>query len=73
MKKINTLEYATGFLMGLFLASFLEAAAFFVYTLITRKFGLQPAFLPWWFFIPLPILAGLVMGRIIASLHLEDY
>jgi len=73
MKKLNPIEYLTGFLMGSFLGIFGDCL--FLILLRFLRIWLEQAKLeiPWWMLIPLPLLFGLGMGKAIADLHLEDY
>jgi len=73
MKKLNLLEFLTGFLMGAFAAAVLEGCLVIFFNLLARWSGWAPFQPAWWMFLPLPLLSGLMMGRAIASLHLEDY
>ena len=73
MKKFNSIEYATGFLMGLFLGVFFESGFIAIYNLFCVWFGWLRWNLNWWMLIPAPLVLGLIMGKAIASLHLEDY
>lgn len=74
MKKLNPLEFQTGFLMGAFFGFSIEAIILFIY-----NFGLSNLFdwpklnLSWWWYLPFPLISGIFWGRAIASLHLEDY
>ena len=73
MKKLNSIELLTGFLMGLFLGFCIEGVFVFIFSLLSTWFGwarLEPA---WWMMIPIPLVLGAVMAKAIASLHLEDY
>lgn len=74
MKKLNPIEYLTGFLMGFFFGFFLDSVLFFLFKKINTESGEAP--FPWWLIfvlVLLPVLCGMIMGRAIASLHLEDY
>jgi len=73
MKKLNSIELLTGFMMGLFLGFCIEGVLVLIYNMISVWFGwarLEPA---WWMMIPIPFVLGVVMAKAIASLHLEDY
>lgn len=73
-KKLNPLEFQTGFLMGIVLGVISEGAFIFIYNAILRKlFEWQQLNLTFWYLIPVPIIFGIVMGFTIANLHLEDY
>lgn len=73
MNPARSIEYLTGFLMGLFFSATIEGALIFLYNLLARWFGWQSLILPWWAWIPLPLVCGLFMAKAIADLHLEDY
>ena len=73
MKKLNPLEYQTGFLMGFVFGFFLEGLLLIVYNLACGWFGWTRLNVAWWMLIPVPLVCGLVMGKAIAGLHLEDY
>lgn len=69
----RSVEYLTGFLMGVFLGFGLEAGLVVVYNLCIGWFGLARFQPPWWLMIPFPLLLGVGMSKTIADLHLEDY
>jgi hypothetical protein len=71
-KKLNPIEFLTGFLMGAFMGICLDLG-FSAYNLLCAWLGWAKISVTWWMLIPLPLVLGLVMGRAIASLHLEDY
>ena len=74
MKKLNPLEFRTGFLMGSVFGFLLVTAFLSLYNqLLCVWFDWQPLIVEWWFLIPVPLLFGLLMGNAIANLHLEDY
>jgi len=74
MKKLNPLEFQTGFLMGACFGFLLEMVLLFFYNrYLCVWFNWQHLNVEWWFLIPVPILFGLMMGNAIANLHLEDY
>jgi hypothetical protein len=73
MKKYNTLELLTGFLMGLVAGVLIEWALIYFYNLFCRWKGCSLLIAEWWMLIPFPLIAGIFMARAIASLHLEDY
>lgn len=73
MKKQNPIEYLTGFLMGGFLGFFIEGAIVIMYNLLCTWLGWARLNLAWWMLVPVPLVFGLVMGKAVASLHLEDY
>ena len=73
MKKINSIEFATGFFMGVFLGICIEGVFIMIYNLLCTWLGWKSINLVWWMWIPLPIVSGLIMGKTIASFHLEDY
>jgi len=72
-KEFNPIELATGFLMGLFVGSVLELVLVLLYHLFCRIMNAEVFFINWWMYLPIPLAAGAIMARAIASLHLEDY
>ena len=73
MKKYNTLELLTGFLMGSIAGVLIEWAIIYSYNLVCRFRGSSVFVADWWMLIPIPVISGIIMARAIASLHLEDY
>lgn len=74
MKRLNPLEFQTGFLMGAIFGLVLEIALIFIYNHLIRNWlGWNVLDLAWWFLIPIPLIFGIIMGFNIANLHLEDY
>jgi hypothetical protein len=73
MKKYNTLELLTGFLMGSIAGVLIEWAIIYSYNLVCRLRGSSVFVADWWMLIPIPVISGIIMARAIASLHLEDY
>lgn len=73
MKKYNSIELLTGFLMGSFAGIMIELAAINLYYLFSRWRGTSFYAVDWWMFIPFPLISGIMMARAIASMHLEDY
>jgi hypothetical protein len=76
MRKLNTLEYLTGFLMGIFIGASLESILFFLFNKIYVMIFETPFAYSGWMIIllvPFPLISGMIMGKAIASLHLEDY
>jgi len=74
LKKLNPLEFQTGCLMGAFFGFILEMVLVIFYNrLLCDWFGWNQLNINWWFLIPIPVLFGLLTGKAIASLHLEDY
>lgn len=73
MSPSRSIEYLTGFLMGSFLGFGLEFSFAILYNLLAGWFGWAPLRPAWWMMIPLPLVAGLIMSKAIADLHLEDY
>jgi len=73
MKKYNTLELLTGFLMGSVAGVLIEWALIYFYNLVCRWRGFSLLTAEWWMLIPFPLIVGLIMAQAIASLHLEDY
>ena len=72
MNPQRSIEYLTGFIMGLFFGFGLDGVIAVVIRLINNL--RQTNFhLAWWWLIPLPLLCGLFMSKAIADLHLEDY
>jgi hypothetical protein len=74
MKKTELLEYLTGFLMGATLGFMITGVVLGIYNL-TCRWWLDCGYLPmtWWNAIPLPLILGFSMARIIANLKLGDY
>jgi hypothetical protein len=76
MKKLNPIEYLTGFLMGFFFVAFIEIIFLVIFRMLWNLFGWNRPVPAWWMLILLiaiPLLSGLNMGKTIASMHLEDY
>jgi hypothetical protein len=73
MKKYNSLELLTGFLMGLFAGAILEWAIIYLYNLFCRWRGCSLLIAEWWMLIPFPMIIGILMAEAIAGFHLEDY
>jgi hypothetical protein len=76
MKRLDPLQYLTGFLMGVFFGIFAELSLLipcgFVYTWLGRP----SVGLAWWMpmlLIPIPLASGMITGKAIARMHLEDY
>jgi hypothetical protein len=69
----RSIEYLTGFLMGVSLGFSLEVGLVSAYNLLANWLGWVLLQLTWWMLIPLPLLVGFVVSKAIASLHLEDY
>jgi hypothetical protein len=73
MKKTSSIEYVTGFLMGIFFGFFIESVLIMAYNLLSTWQGWVRIAPVWWMLMPVPFVIGLIMGKTIASLHLEDY
>ncbi len=73
MKKYNSLELFTGFLMGAFAGGVIELILIFIYNLLCRWRGSSLFIAEWWMLIPFPFISGILMAKAIAGLHLEDY
>jgi hypothetical protein len=73
MKKYNSIELLTGFLMGTFAGAVIELILLVLYNLLCRWRGVSIYKVDWWMLIPLPLFFGISMAKAIASLHLEDY
>jgi hypothetical protein len=74
MKKLNPIEFQTGFLMGIVLGVISEGAFIFIYNgILSKLFEWPPIDLSFWYLIPVPLIFGIAMGFTIANLHLEDY
>jgi hypothetical protein len=73
MQNTTTLEYMTGFLMGIFLGIGLTAIILVIYNLFCSWRGCALIGFTWWNAIPLPLLLGISMAKIIAGLKLGDY
>lgn len=72
-RKYNRLELATGFLMGSLPAFFLEVAFLRAYNAVCSWSECGIIEFDWWMLLPFPLIIGVVMAIMIASLHLEDY
>ena len=59
--------------MGAFLGIFLETALAAIFNLGGLWLGWERLQLDWWMLVPVPLLFGIIMGKAIAGLHLEDY
>ena len=76
MRKLNKLEYMTGFLMGIFMGAGLESVLLILINLVYSLVSETPFIYSRWMIIlaiPFPLVFGMAMGKAIASLHLEDY
>jgi ABC-type amino acid transport system permease subunit len=76
MKELNALEYLTGFLMGIIFGVSLESVLFFLFNRVYNLISGTRVGFSWWMIILLvsfPLVSGMMMGKAIASLHLEDY
>jgi hypothetical protein len=72
MNPQRSIEYLTGFIMGVFIGLGLDLVIYLGVILIKRLCGYQIS-VSWWMLIPLPLLIGAFMSKAIADLHLEDY
>lgn len=72
MNPQRSIEYLTGFFMGLFIGLGLDGLLMLVIRLL-NWLSIAKIHLAWWWLIPLPLLSGLIMSKAIADLHLEDY
>jgi len=76
MKILDPIQYLTGFIMGVFFGFFTEGILLILFGLFYRWFGRGHIELAWWMLfllIPIPSCLGLITGKTIARLHLEDY
>jgi hypothetical protein len=73
MKKDNSIELLTGFLMGTIAGAVIELILIVLYNLLCRWRDVSIYNVDRWMLIPLPLFFGISMARAIASLHLEDY
>lgn len=73
MNSPTTLQYLTGFIMGVLIGFGITAIVLIVYNLICLWSGCVLVGFTWWTAIPLPLLMGISMSRFIAHLKLEDY
>ena len=73
MNSAKSLEYLTGFFMGIFMGFGLTLALLFVYNLLARWFGWPAMPLTWWNALPLTLWLGIVMSINITRLNLGDY
>ena len=72
MNPQRSIEYLTGFIMGVFIGFGLDLILYLVILAVGWLGGTHIA-IKWWMMVPLPLLAGLFMSKAIADLHLEDY
>jgi hypothetical protein len=72
-KKFDKLEFLTGFIMGAAGGFMLQGLSLFVYRAVVGWLGRAPIEFSWWMGLPIPAISAILMGRAIASLHLEDY
>ncbi len=72
MNPQRSIEYLTGFMMGVFIGLGLNLVIYLGFALL-RRLGWAQITVSWWMLIPLPVLIGLFMSKAIADLHLEDY
>lgn len=73
MSKQQPLEYLTGFIMGALLGFGITAIILVIYNLLCVWLGCAQMGFTWWNAIPLPLLLGISMAKIIANLKLGDY
>ena len=75
-KRLDPIQYLTGFLMGAFFGFVAEGILLALSGLLFTWFGWTRPEFTWWMpvlLIPIPLVFGRAMGRAIASMHLEDY
>lgn len=75
-RKLDPLQFLTGFLMGGFFGFTVECLLLISCRLVYTWLGRPGIELAWWMpvlLIPLPVWFGLTTGKAIASMHLEDY
>jgi len=76
MKKLDAIQYITGFLMGVFFGFIAEGIPLIACGLLYKWFGRAQYELTLWMLLlmlPIPLVMGLLMGKLIASMHMEDY
>lgn len=76
MKKLDPIQYLTGFLMGAFFGFFAEGILLIFCSLLNNWFWRAQLELAWWMVLllfPIPLFLGLIIGKAIAGMHLEDY
>jgi hypothetical protein len=76
MKKLDPIQYLTGFLMGAFFGFFAEGILMIFCSLLYKWLGRAHLELAWWMTLllfPVPLFLGVIVGKAIASMHLEDY
>ena len=73
MMKLDPIQYLTGFLMGVFFGFIAEGVFFIIFNLLCTWLKCTHLDIAWWMLIALPMLLGVITGKTIASLHLEDY
>lgn len=73
MNPTRYIEYLTGFLMGVTFGLILECMISFIYFLFCLWLKCAHLELSWWWIsVPIPLLLGIIMAKVIADLHLED-
>jgi hypothetical protein len=76
MKKPDSIQYLTGFLMGAFFGFFAEGILLIFCSLLYNWLGRAHLELAWWMVLllfPIPLFLGMIVGKAIARMHLEDY
>ena len=73
MNSVSTIQYLTGFIMGVVIGFGLTAIPLVLYSLFCLWRGCSLVVFSWWYTIPLPLLLGIYMAKFIANLKLEDY
>lgn len=73
MNKQDSIEYLTGFIMGVIPGIVLDYVGVALYRWVCNWLGYPPPNPSWWIMIPLPLLMGLAMAIEIANMHLSDY
>jgi hypothetical protein len=73
MDPTRHIEYLTGFLMGITFGLILECIIGFIYFLFCLWLRCtRPGLTWWWILVPVPLLLGIIMAKVIAGLHLGD-
>jgi hypothetical protein len=73
MNPTRYIEYLTGFFMGIIFGLIFECAIGFIYFLFCAWLRcVRPGLTWWWIFVPVPLLLGIIMAKVIADLHLGD-
>ena len=75
-KRSDPIQYFTGFIMGAFFGFLAESILLIFLSLLFNWLGWHSPPYYWSMvltLIPIPLVLGLITGRAIAGMHLEDY